>query len=107
MRVPIVFDNLIHKGEVPVTIGIFVNPGHRGDAFPENRWRANNRSYEYDSLGDEYARFLLEELLPAVSEKYNLSDDTPTAQSAAPAAAASAPLPWLGSGPMRLARCTA
>ena len=76
VRVPIVFDNLIHKGEMPVTIGIFVNPGHRGDAFPENRWRANNRSYEYDSLGDEYARFLLEELLPAVGEKYNLSDKT-------------------------------
>ena len=73
VRVPIVFDNLIHKGEMPVTIGIFVNPGHRGDTFPENRWRANNRSYEYDSLGDQYARFLLEELLPAVSEKYSLS----------------------------------
>ena len=67
------FDNLIHKGEMPVTIGIFVNPGHRGDEFPENRWRANNRSYEYDSLGDQYARFLLEELLPAVGKKYNLS----------------------------------
>ena len=26
-RVPIVFDNLIHKGEMPVTIGIFINPG--------------------------------------------------------------------------------
>jgi len=74
VRVPIVFDNLIHKGDMPVTIGIFVNPGHRGDAFPESRWKANNRSYEYDSLGDEYARFLLEELLPAVGEKYNLSD---------------------------------
>jgi enterochelin esterase family protein len=76
VRVPIVFDNLIHKGDMPVTIGIFVNPGHRGDAFPESRWKANNRSYEYDSLGDEYARFLLEELLPAVGEKYNLSDKT-------------------------------
>ena len=74
VRVPIVFDNLIHKGDMPVTIGILVNPGHRGDAFPESRWKANNRSYEYDSLGDEYARFLLEELLPAVGEKYNLSD---------------------------------
>ena len=76
VRVPIVFDNLIHKGDMPVTIGIFVNPGHRGDAFPESRWKANNRSYEYDSLGDEYARFLLEELLPAVGEKYKLSDKT-------------------------------
>jgi len=74
VRAPIVFDNLIHKGEMPVTIGIFVNPGHRGEAFPENRWRSNNRSFEYDSLGDQYARFVLEELLPAVGEKYNLSD---------------------------------
>src|SRR5262245_38859809 len=27
-RVPIVFDNLIAKGEMPVTIGVFVNPGN-------------------------------------------------------------------------------
>ena len=74
VRAPIVFDNLIHKGDMPVTLGIFVNPGHRGDVFPESRWKANNRSYEYDSFGDGYARFLLEELLPAVGEKYNLSD---------------------------------
>ena len=73
VRATIVFDNLIHKGEMPVTIGIFVNPCHRGDEFPKNRWWANNRSYEYDSLGDQYARFLLEELLPAVGKKYNLS----------------------------------
>src|SRR4029077_454493 len=26
-RVPVVFDNLIHKKEMPVTIGIFINPG--------------------------------------------------------------------------------
>ena len=26
-RVPVVFDNLIHKGEMPVTIGVFINPG--------------------------------------------------------------------------------
>src|SRR5262245_6500213 len=34
MRVPIVFDNLIAKGEMPVTVGIFINPGNRGDAGP-------------------------------------------------------------------------
>ncbi|HVR69977.1 MAG TPA: esterase family protein, partial [Vicinamibacteria bacterium] len=33
-RVPIVFDNLIHKGEMPATIGIFVNPGQRGESLP-------------------------------------------------------------------------
>jgi enterochelin esterase-like enzyme len=56
-RVPIVFDNLIHRKEMPVTIGLFVNPGHRGEEMPEDRWKANNRSFEYDSLGDLYARF--------------------------------------------------
>ena len=74
IRAPIVFDNLIAKGDLPVTIGIFLNPGHRGEKFPESRWKSNNRSYEYDSLGDGYARFLLEEILPSVSKKYNLSD---------------------------------
>lgn len=74
-RVPVAFDNLIHKGEMPVTIGIFINPGHRGERTPENRWRANNRSFEYDTLSDQYARFLLEEILPEVGKEYNLTDD--------------------------------
>jgi predicted alpha/beta superfamily hydrolase len=74
-RVPVVFDNLIHKGEMPVTIGIFVNPGQRGETLPENAWRADNRSWEYDSLGDEYARFLIDEILPEVGRRYSLSAD--------------------------------
>ena len=74
-RVPTVFDNLIHRGEMPVTIGVFVNPGHRGDEFPENRWRANNRSVEYDTLSDDYARFLLNELLPEIGKTRNLTAD--------------------------------
>jgi len=74
-RVPIVFDNLIHKGEMPITIGIFINPGHRGDKPPESPWRANNRSFEYDTLSDQYARFLLEEILPEVNRTYPLTDD--------------------------------
>ena len=74
-RVPVVFDNLIHKGEMPVTIGIFVNPGQRGETLPENPWRADNRSWEYDSLGEQYARFLIEEILPEVGKKYVLTTD--------------------------------
>jgi enterochelin esterase family protein len=74
-RVPIVFDNLIHKREMPVTIGIFVNPGQRGETLPADPWRADNRSGEYDSLGEEYARLLIEELLPEVSKTYNLTQD--------------------------------
>lgn len=75
MRVPIVFDNLIHRGEMPATIGLFVNPGHRGAGAPaaEGWGNRNNRSVEYDSLGDAYARFLLDELIPHVTNSYRLN----------------------------------
>lgn len=73
-RVPVVFDNLIHKGEMPVTIGIFINPGHVGDSKPKSPWKASNRSFEYDTLSDQYARFLMEEILPEVEKKYRLTD---------------------------------
>jgi enterochelin esterase family protein len=73
-RVPVVFDNLIHRGEIPVTIGIFINPG----TFPaskEGEKARSNRSFEYDTVSDQYARFLLEEILPEVGKKYRLTDD--------------------------------
>lgn len=73
-RVPVVFDNLIHRKKMPVTIGIFINPGNRSDQLPENPWRASNRSFEYDTLSDQYARFLLEEILPEVGRTYSLSE---------------------------------
>jgi len=74
-RTPIVFDNLIHQKAMPVTIGIFINPGHKGGEFPENRWRANNRSFEYDTLSDQYSRLLLEEILPEVGKQYQLTEN--------------------------------
>jgi enterochelin esterase-like enzyme len=74
-RVPVVFDNLIHKREMPVTIGIFINPGHAGTELPTDPWRGSNRSYEYDSLSEQYARFLIDEMLPEVSKKYSLTTD--------------------------------
>lgn len=73
-RATIVFDNLIHQKKMPVTIGIFMNPGHKGDSVPESAWRASNRSFEYDTLSDQYARFLIEEILPEVGKSYRLSD---------------------------------
>ncbi len=74
-RVPVVLDNLIGKREMPITIGVFVNPGHLGAELPGDPWRASNRSYEYDSLGEEYARFLIEELLPEIGQRYSLTSD--------------------------------
>ncbi|MDX1979045.1 MAG: SMP-30/gluconolactonase/LRE family protein [Bryobacteraceae bacterium] len=73
-RVPIVFDNLIHKKEMPVTIGIFINPGVL-PARGENQQARYNRSFEYDALGDRYARFLIEEMLPEVGRRYTLTTD--------------------------------
>ena len=58
MRVPIVFDNLIAKHEMPVTIAIMINPGVMKGLAPGQADRPN-RSYEYDGLSDRYARFLL------------------------------------------------
>ena len=73
-RAPIVFDNLIHKRDMPVTIGIFIDPGVL-PALAEGQQARYNRSFEYDALGDRYARFLLEEILPEVGRQYNLSQN--------------------------------
>lgn len=71
----VVFDNLIYRHEIPVTIGVFVMPGRVRAADTTNLDRFN-RSFEYDGLGDAYARFILEEILPAV-EKQKTSDGRP------------------------------
>jgi len=82
-RVPIVFDNLIHQKAMPVTIGVFINPGNDPKKNPppakgekRNRpFRPSNRSVEYDTLSDAYAKYLLEEILPIVQKEYKLTDD--------------------------------
>jgi sugar lactone lactonase YvrE len=65
---PVVFDNLIAKKEMPITIGIFVTPGVV-KSQTTNALDRFNRSFEYDGLGGNYARFLLEELLPEVETR--------------------------------------
>lgn len=65
---PTVFDNLIHKKDMPVTIGVFVVHGRVKEANT-NALPRFNRSYEYDGLGGDYAKFVLEELLPEVETK--------------------------------------
>ncbi len=68
--VPTVFDNLIAQGDMPVTVGIFINPGKfNGEG------RKNQRSIEYDTLSDLYSRFLLEEILPEVEKTVKLRHD--------------------------------
>lgn len=74
-RVPVVFDNLIAAGDMQPTIAVFLNPGHSGESKPASAWKNNNRGKEYNSLGDTYARFLLEEILPQVQKDYRLTDN--------------------------------
>src|SRR5689334_20217735 len=75
-QAPVVFDNLIAKREMPVTIGVFVMHGKVVAADANAALDRFNRSYEYDGLGDNYVRFLLEELLPEVETK-KTSDGRP------------------------------
>jgi len=65
---PTVFDNLIARNDMPVTVGVFIEPG--GTKAPRD-----NRSFEYDTLSDQYARFLLEEILPEVEKTVKLRHD--------------------------------
>ncbi|MFK7790489.1 MAG: alpha/beta hydrolase [Phycisphaeraceae bacterium] len=75
-RATTVMDNLIATGEMPITIGIFITPGHRSDKLPAGYWgKRNNRSVEYDTPDDTYATFLIEEILPLVAKNYRLTDD--------------------------------
>jgi enterochelin esterase-like enzyme len=66
--VPTVFDNLIAKRDMPVTVGVFIQPG-------TSKGGRSNRSFEYDTLSDQYARFLLEEILPEVEKTVKLRRD--------------------------------
>ena len=65
---PVLLDNLIHKGDIPVMVGVFISPGILAGGRP-------NRSFEYDTLSDQYARFLLEEILPEVEKTVKLKHD--------------------------------
>ncbi len=93
-RVPTVFDNLIHQGRMPVTIGVFVNPGYfepvkpgvlaadndYGSGARRTGWVPStdcmsNRGVEYDAMNDKYARLILEEILPEVGKDYRLTQE--------------------------------
>jgi enterochelin esterase-like enzyme len=67
-QVPAVFDNLINEGAMPVTVGIFLNPG----VFADGK---RNRSFEYDTLSGDYARFVIDEILPEVEKTVKLRHD--------------------------------
>jgi enterochelin esterase-like enzyme len=62
-----VWDNLTHEKKIPAMIQVLVSPGTR------NGQRL--RSIQYDSVDDRFARYVLDEILPEVGQKYNLRKD--------------------------------
>ncbi len=74
-RVPTVFDNLIHKGKMPPTIAVFLPPGVVPPAKPGSPEARRQRSFEYDTLSDQYATFLEKEILPEVAKRWRVRAD--------------------------------
>ena len=68
-KAPTVLNNLIHKKEIPVTIGIFVTPGKVVARNKDTEMDRFNRSFEYDGVNGNYARFLLDEIFPFVESQ--------------------------------------
>ena len=79
LRAHNVMDNLIYRREIPVMIGVFINPGRTPEQTEPSisDWgdRCCNRPAEYNTVDDRYARVIVDELLPAVKKAYNISDD--------------------------------
>jgi len=77
LRVPNVLDNLIARGDIPPTLGLFITPGNLSDHYPDTLGMGNpdHRAPEYDALNDAYARFLTGELLPEVARRWRFTDD--------------------------------
>lgn len=65
---PTVLDNMIAKKEIPPTVAIMINPGR---IVPQG----SNRSFEYDTLSDQYSKFILNEILPEVEKTVKLRSD--------------------------------
>jgi len=71
-RTPIVLDNLIHKGDIPAMVGLFINPGTVPAPGPGMKSRST-RSFEYDTPDGVYAKFLVDEMLPEVAKRAKIS----------------------------------
>ena len=80
IRAQNVMDNLIYRREIPVMLGVFINPGRtpeQTEPSPKAGWGDGftNRGTEYNTPDDKYARVITEELMPALNKEYNISKD--------------------------------
>jgi len=77
LRIPTALDNLIARGDIPPTLGVFVTPGNVSEHYPTNLGMSNpdHRAEEYDAVSDDYGRMLIDELLPEVAKSYSFASD--------------------------------
>jgi enterochelin esterase-like enzyme len=64
-----VLDNLIYRGDIPVMIGAFIDPG------VTTADKKSIRQDEYDTVSDRYSKVIIDELLPALETDYRISPD--------------------------------
>jgi enterochelin esterase-like enzyme len=64
LRLQIVSDNLVHKKLIPPMVHVLIQPGG-----------GRLRSLQYDTVSDQYSKYLLEEILPEVEKTYKLRTD--------------------------------
>ena len=74
-----VMDNLIYRREIPVMIGVFINPGRTPEQPEPNprEWgdRTTNRPTEYNTVDGKYASVIVDELMPMLYKDYTISKD--------------------------------
>lgn len=74
-----VIDNLVHRREIPVMLGVFINPGRTPEQQEASgsEWgdRGTNRPQEYNALDGKYASVICDELLTELAKSYNISKD--------------------------------
>lgn len=71
VRGAVVLDNLAAEGALPAMIGVFVEAG----TLDIHGTPTKHRNEEYDAFNDEYASFLLEEVMPLVESRFAVSRD--------------------------------
>ena len=76
-RVPVVLNNLIAKGQIPVMAAVFVESGVSHPKAPDGSPLSgdSNRSVEYDTVSPAYVDFLLQEILPEVQKHVRITED--------------------------------
>jgi enterochelin esterase-like enzyme len=71
-----VLANLIHSGDLPVTIAVFIDPGTPSGMFTGSNADNATRSTQYDHPDDNYSEFTLTEFLPdVVLPNYDIVQD--------------------------------